>query len=45
MVEDGRTFCMEVGFFDSFQEIKERVEKTTGIAAYRQTKPSSSTPT
>lgn len=45
VMENDKTLCMEVGFFDSFQEIKERVEKTTGIAAYRQTKPSSSTPT
>ncbi|KAG4910349.1 hypothetical protein AAZX31_20G129000 [Glycine max] len=37
VMENDKTLCMEVGFFDSFQEIKEKIEKFTGIPTYRQT--------
>lgn len=37
MLEDQSTFSMEVSFFDSFQEIKEKLEKYTGIPAGKQT--------
>ncbi|XP_014491866.1 uncharacterized protein LOC106754369 [Vigna radiata var. radiata] len=37
VLEDGRTFCIEVGLFDSFLEIKQKVQKYRAILTSSQT--------